>query len=392
MATPLPSGSPAVAFSDCVSGRLEDGVLVVVIDNPPVNAASTAVRKGLLAAIHHASDEDSVRGVVVTGAGRAFVGGADIREFDTPVVEPALPEVLALMEGSEKPVVAAINGVALGGGCEIALACHVRLASAEAKLGLPEVKLGIIPGAGGTQRLPRLTGMAAAVEMIATGRIVNAAEAHRLGIVDTVVQGDLLDTARKEAGRLAGAPPRRSGELRVPAFDAAVVDSAAAKALARSRGQAAPAEAIRLVRSAAELPFAEALIEERATFLRLRGSDQAKALRHVFFAERAAAKVRGIEGAEPRSVRTVAVIGAGLMGSGIAVCALDAGYQVICVEQTAERAAAGRDRIAALYDRAIASGRLDEAGKASRMARLRVADRLDAVADADLVIEAVFDD
>lgn len=382
----------AVVFSETVSGRVDDGVLVVAIDNPPVNAASTQVRAGLLGAVRHAAVRQEIRATVITGEGRAFVGGADIREFGAPVAEPALPEVLSAIEDSAKPVVAAINGVALGGGCEIALACHARVASADARVGLPEVKLGIVPGAGGTQRLPRLAGMAAAVEMIASGRIVDAAEAQRLGIVDAVVEGDLVAAAAARAGSLAGTALRRTGALDVPAFDSAAVDAAAAKATARSRGQAAPAEAVRLVRAAATLPLSAALAEERATFLRLRDSDQAKALRHVFFAERAATKVRGLDGAVARPVRSIAVIGAGLMGSGIAVSALDAGYTVTCVEQTAERAVAGRDRITALLDRAVASGRLDATGRTQRLERLTSADRLDAVAGADLVIEAVFDD
>ena len=176
------------AFSDSVSGKTEDGVLVVTIDNPPVNAASADMRAGLFAAIQHAGRSDDISAVVITGAGRTFVGGADIREFGAPMAEPTLPQVIDLIEASEKPVVAAINGAALGGGCEIALACHHRIASATAKLGLPEVKLGIVPGAGGTQRLPRLTGIAAAVELIASGRVISAGEALSLGIVDGVVR------------------------------------------------------------------------------------------------------------------------------------------------------------------------------------------------------------
>ena len=174
-------------FSPEISGRIEDGVLVVTIDNPPVNAASATMRAGLFAAVRHADASDEIRATVITGAGRNFVGGADIREFGAPMAGPALPELIALIEASDKPFVAAINGAALGGGLELALACHHRIAVTEAKLGLPEVKLGIVPGAGGTQRLPRLVGTAVAVEMIATGRIVAAAEALSLGIVDRVV-------------------------------------------------------------------------------------------------------------------------------------------------------------------------------------------------------------
>jgi len=380
-----------VTFSASVSGRLDDGVLVVTIDNPPVNAASADMRAGLFEAIRHAGEAEDVRAVVVTGAGHTFVGGADIREFGAPMAEPTLPQVVARIEASEKPVIAAINGVALGGGLEIALACHRRIAAPDAKVGLPEVKLGIVPGAGGTQRLPRLTGSAAAVELIATGRIVHAVEALSFGIVDSVAS-NLMADAVAAAVALAGRPLRRTGELAVPAEGSDAIERAAAKALSRARGQQAPAEAIRLVRGATARPLAEGLADERATFLRLRDSDQAKALRHVFFAERAAAKVAGLEDAKPRPVHTIGVVGTGLMGSGIAVAALDAGYRVVGVEPTAEAAAKGYDRIAALLDRAVNSGRLDEAGRAERLARLTVIGTAGQLAEADLVIEAVFDD
>ena len=339
---------PAAAgtrFSDTVSYRMEHGVLVVTIDNPPVNAASATMRAGLNCAIVHAGITEEVRAVVIIGSGRSFVGGADIREFGQPMAEPTLPQVVELIEASDKPVVAALNGVALGGGCEIALACHYRIASKAARIGLPEVKLGIVPGAGGTQRLPRLTGTLAAAEMIATGRIIGAEEAQSLGIVDKVTDGDLARQAIAAARRLVVTPPRRTGELAVAVGKGADVDALADKVLAKARGQIAPAEAIRLVRLAAEASLADGLAEERATFLMLRDSEQSKALRHVFFAERAAAKVPGIEHVEPRPVATIGVIGAGLMGSGIAVSALNAGYRVICIEQTAERATAGEKRI-----------------------------------------------
>ncbi|WP_457935606.1 3-hydroxyacyl-CoA dehydrogenase NAD-binding domain-containing protein [Mesorhizobium sp. 10J20-29] len=385
---------PAAAgtrFSDSVSYRKEHGVLVVTIDNPPVNAASATMRAGLKCAIVHAGITEEVRAVVIIGSGRSFVGGADIREFGQPMAEPTLPQVVELIEASDKPVVAALNGVALGGGCEIALACHYRIASRAARIGLPEVKLGIVPGAGGTQRLPRLTGTLAAAEMIATGRIIGAEEAQSLGIVDKVTDGDLPRQAIAAARRLVVTPPRRTGELAVAVGKGDDVDALADKVLVKARGQIAPAEAIRLVRLAAEASLADGLAEERATFLMLRDSEQSKALRHVFFAERAAAKVPGIEHVEPRPVATIGVIGAGLMGSGIAVSALNGGYRVICIEQTAERATAGEKRISALLDRAVASGRLDADGRADRLSRLEVTANMNEVATADLVIEAVFD-
>ncbi|MEP9385841.1 3-hydroxyacyl-CoA dehydrogenase NAD-binding domain-containing protein [Mesorhizobium sp. KR9-304] len=367
-------------------------MLVVTVDNPPVNAASADMRQGLFAAIDHAATADEIIGVVITGAGKTFVGGADIREFGKPMAEPLLPQLVNHIEASEKPVVAAINGAALGGGLEIALGCHHRIAAPVAKLGLPEVKLGIVPGAGGTQRLPRLAGVVAAAEMAATGRMVGAEEARALGIVDAVADGDLVASAVAAARDLAGRPPRRTGGLPVPAVDGEAFDRMATKVLTCARGQDAPGEALRLIRSAADRGLAEGLVDERATFIRLRDSEQAKALRHVFFAERAAAKVDGLEGIEPLWVAHIGIVGLGLMGSGIAIAALDAGYAVTGVETTAEAAAKGRERIAGLLDRNVASGRLDAAGREKRLARLTVSDRMEDLAEVDLVIEAVFDD
>ena len=232
----------------------------------------------------------------------------------------------------------------------------------------------------------------AAVELIASGRIVPATEALSLGIVDQVVAGELTANAVAAARNLVGHPLLRTGALAVPLVDIDAFEQAAAKVLSRARGQHAPIEAVRLVRSANQCSLLEGLAEERATFLKLRDTDQAKALRHVFFAERAAAKVAGLEGVVPRQVDTIGVVGTGLMGSGIAVAALDAGYRVIGIEQTMEAAAKGGERIAALLDRAVKSGRLDQQRRTERLGRLTVTANTDELADADLVIEAVFDD
>lgn len=381
-----------VTFTDTVRGTVSNGVLLIEIDHAPVNALSTDVRKGLLAAVAHGESTPDVTAMVITGAGNIFIGGADIREFGAPPAEPVLPAVLAAIENAAKPVVAAINGAALGGGLEVALATHRRIAGPAATLALPEVKLGIIPGAGGTQRLPRLIGIPAAIDMIATGRIAPAGEALKLGIVDRIESGDLRAAAAAEARSMAGASLRRSGTIEVPPASAEAIDASASKALARARGQIAPHEAVRLVRLSNQLSFAEALAEERRTFLVLRDSDQAAALRHVFFAERAAAKVPGLEDVKPRKAGTIGVVGLGLMGSGIATCALDAGYTVIGVEQTEDAAAKGRARIEGLLGRALQSGRIDAAGKTDRLNRLRTSGTLQALGAADLVIEAVFDD
>jgi 3-hydroxyacyl-CoA dehydrogenase len=381
-----------IAFSDTVRGTVSNNVLLIEIDHAPVNALSTDVRRGLLAAVAHGEATGDVVAMVVTGAGTIFIGGADIREFGAPPAEPVLPTVLAAIEDARKPVVAAINGAALGGGLEVALAAHRRIAGPAAGLALPEVKLGIIPGAGGTQRLPRLIGIPAAIDLIATGRMAPASEALQLGIVDRIESGDLRAAAIAEARSLVGTSLRRSGAIDVAPATAEAIDAAAGKALARARGQTAPREAVRLVRLSGERPFAEALAEERRTFLALRDSEQAAALRHVFFAERAAAKVPGLDDARPRKIETIGVVGLGLMGSGIATCALDAGYAVIGIEPTEDAAAKGRERIEGLLDRALQSGRIDAAGKADRLRRLTARTEMQSLDAADLVIEAVFDD
>ena len=337
-------------------------VKVFEIDNPPVNALSAEVRRGLQEAI---SDE-SCEAIVIIGAGSVFIGGADIREFDQAPVEPHLPDLLLALENLDKPVVAALNGAALGGGLETAMAAHYRIASPTATLACPEVKLGLIPGAGGTQRMPRLIGVTAASDLIATGRTIGAQEALDLGLIDRIETGDLRTAAIAQARSLIGTTPNRTGEKTVAAAEPATI---------KARGRIAPVEAVRLVSLAAEVPLADGLAEERATFLRLKQSPQSAALRHVFFAERASAKVAGLEEVKPRPLKTIGIVGTGLMGSGIAYAALKAGYRVIAVDQTEEMAAKGKERIEKLFK-----------------APVQVSHALDDLADADLVIEAVFDD
>lgn len=379
-------------FSTGVSSEEQHGVLVVTIDNAPVNALSAAVRAGLMRAVDYAAATSSIKAVVITGAGKTFVGGADIAEFNMPPTPPSLPDVFAAIEALDVPVIAAINGAALGGGLELALSCHHRIAYAGASLGLPEVKLGIVPGAGGTQRLPRLVGVRKAVEMIGSGRIIKSTEALSSGLVDAVAQGDVIAEAVEAARALMDEPLRRTGAMEVPAIDQEGVEAAAESILARSKGQNAPAEAVRLVQLAASSSIAEGLRNERATFLKLRDSDQATALRHVFFAERAAAKVPGLESIKARPVETIGIVGAGLMGSGIAVAALNGGYRVIAIETSSDAAHKGRARIAGLLERAVKSGRLDPAGLQQRVGNLVVSEDLHELGQADLIIEAVFDD
>lgn len=380
-------------FSSTVSATTNgDGVLLVLIDNPPVNATSSSVRSGLMAALDHAMTEDIVRGIIITGAGKVFVGGADIKEFGKPAEAPFLPEVYLRIEEFGKPVVAAVNGAALGGGCELALACHGRVAVPAASFGLPEVKLGIVPGAGGTQRLPRLIGVAAAAGMIGSGRTVKANEALELALIDRIAADDLILEASAFVVAMAGNALRRTGALAVEPVSDAEINAVAVKILGRARGQAAPVEALRLVKAAMRLSLTEGLAQERATFLRLRDSEEAEALRHVFFAERCAGKIDGLEKGKPRKLETIGIAGTGLMGAGIAVAALNGGYRVIGVEQTEDAANKGRERIAGLLDKAVKSGRLDAGTRDERLANLTVTAQLNELSAADVVIEAVFDD
>lgn len=370
-----------------------DGTVgVIMIDNPPVNAASHAVRAGLMAALAEANEDAQVQAIVLACAGRTFVAGADVKEFGQPPREPLLTEVVTAIEVSPKPVVAAVHGTALGGGFELALGAHARIASTDAQFGLPEVKLGIIPGAGGTQRLPRLVGVAAAMEIAASGRRVSAAEAVKLGAVDRIAKGDLIEDAKAFARELIGAPLRRTGELAVPAFDADAAQKQIAAIEKKARGQVSPGRASRMVLRAGSVSLQEGLAEERAAFRELVSSDQSVALRYVFAAERQAAKVAGIEGVEPRPVRTVGVVGAGLMGAGIAVSFADAGFSVVVVERDTAALEAGKARIRDIYQRVVKSGRISEAAMNERLSRLSCFDERKALADCDLIIEAVFDD
>lgn len=372
-----------------VSTRLLDGVLLVEIDNPPVNAASQAVRQGLLDAVAAAETDGNVAAMVIAASGRTFTAGADVNEFGKPPLEPLLPDLLNRIEACSKPVVVAWHGTALGGGCEIGLAAHGRIIDASGQVGLPEVKLGLVPGAGGTQRLPRLIGMAASIDLIGSGRMVGAGEALALGLVDQIAEGDLREAALAFARSLAGQPLRRTGALPPPAKGG---EAEAAAVLKRARGQIAPGEAVRLVRLSGETSFMEGAAEERRTFLALMQGEQAQALRHVFFSEREAGKLPGIDPASARPIHRIGVVGAGTMGSGIAVACLDAGYEVTVVETGAEALAKGRERIEGLLQRALAFGRLDAQGHAARLARLGLSLELAALATVDLVIEAVFED
>jgi 3-hydroxyacyl-CoA dehydrogenase len=374
--------------------RRDGEIAIVTVDNPPVNALKHEVRAGLAEALGQTRDDVAIKGVVIACAGRTFFAGADITEFGKPPQSPGLSEVIGVIEAMPKPVVAALHGTALGGGFELALACHFRVAVAGARVGLPEVKLGLLPGAGGTQRLPRLIGPEKALKMIVTGDPIEAREALADGVIDQIVEGHLMTGAIAFARRVVaeGRPLRRVRDRDDKLAAEGFAD--AAEALTRRlRGGEAPAACVEAVRNAIVLPFDEGLKREGELFRRLVAGDQSKAQRHVFFAEREAARVPGIpEGTKPRPIATAAVIGAGTMGGGIAMCFANAGIPVTIVETGRDLLQKGLDRVAANYRATVARGGLAAEEMERRMALIKGVSGLDAVATADVVIEAVFEE
>jgi 3-hydroxyacyl-CoA dehydrogenase len=372
-----------------------DTIALVAIDNPPVNAASHAVRSVLRAAIAGALADPAVAAIVLACEGRTFVAGADVREFDQPPAPPLLPEIIDAIESAGKPVIAAIHGTALGGGFEIALGCHWRIATAGAKLGLPEVTLGLLPGAGGTQRLPRLVGIEAALDMITGGKPVTAARALALGALDEIAGGDLREAALALARRIVaeGRPPRRTRDLPLRAPDAGTLERALGDIARKARGRVAPVRAAEAVQLALRLPFAEAAAREREMFLELRNSPQSRALRHAFFGEREVARIPDLpEGTPVREIRRAAVIGAGTMGGGIAMCFANAGLPVTLVEATADALDRGMATIRRNYAATVSRGGLTEDERDRRLARIAPTLAYEELREADIVIEAVFED
>jgi 3-hydroxyacyl-CoA dehydrogenase len=374
--------------------RRDGRTAIVTADNPPVNALKHEVRAGLTEALSRVRDDDGVEAVVIACAGRTFFAGADITEFGKPPQAPSLGEVIAAIEAMPKPVVAALHGTALGGGFELALACHFRVAAAGARVGLPEVKLGLLPGAGGTQRLPRLIGPEKALGMIVTGAPVAAPQALADGIVDEIAAGDLTTSAIAFARRVVA---ERKPLLLVRNRDDKLVAEGFADAAAaltqRLRGREAPAACVEAVRNAMILPFDEGLKRESELFQKLVAGDQSKAQRHVFFAEREAAKVPDMpDGTKPRPIANAAVVGAGTMGGGIAMCFANAGMPVTLIESGDDLLQKGLDRIAANYRATVARGGLAGEEMDHRMGLITGAVGIDAATNADVVIEAVFEE
>jgi 3-hydroxyacyl-CoA dehydrogenase len=390
-----PKTAPVLAAdSPLVTLAREGAVAVISIDHPPVNALSAGVRAGLLSALDAAASDESVRAIVLACAGPTFCAGADIREFDQPPQPPHLTDVIQRFADTAKPVIAALHGNALGGGCELAAGCHYRLAAPGTRIGLPEVNLGLLPGAGGTALLPRLIGFDAALAMMLDGKPRAVESAELAGFVDEIVPGDLRSAAVAWAQRQAGtdAAPRRTASRPLPEVVPEVFERYR-EAARRRRGEPAPEKIVAAVRRSIEMPFAEAVARARADFLALRDTPESKALRHAFFAEREAGKLpAGVRVAAPRALHAAAVIGAGTMGQGIAIALLDAGLDVTLIETAASALARAQQRVAAHYQTATAKGRLTSDAATAALSRLHGATRIAAIAAADLVIEAVFED
>ncbi|HYX65489.1 MAG TPA: 3-hydroxyacyl-CoA dehydrogenase NAD-binding domain-containing protein [Burkholderiales bacterium] len=375
---------------------VRDGIAVITMDNPPVNGLGNALRARLLELLKKADADPAVKAVVLIGAGKAFSGGADIREFNKPREKPDLPDVNDLQDGMKKPLVAAIAGFALGGGLELALACHYRIAAPGAQLGLPEVKLGILPGSGGTQRLPRIVPVADAVTMMTTGNPIRAEQAHALGLVDELAKGpDLLAAAIDYAKQLVAEkkPLRRIRDMNAKVDDPrnffAQVRQEVGKA---SRGYPAPLEIVGCIEAAVTQPFDEGRKFERERFAVLVETSESKALRHAFFAERQTTKIPDVpEDTATRPIRKAAVIGAGTMGGGIAMSFANAGIPVTVVETAQDALDRGLAKIRGNYAATVAKGRLGQGDMDKRMALIRGTLNLGQIADADIVIEAVFE-
>jgi 3-hydroxyacyl-CoA dehydrogenase len=384
--------------SEVVKVERHDAVAIVTVDSPPVNALSVAVRKGILECVKSAIADPQVQAIVLACAGRTFIAGADITEFGKPPQSPSLHDVIEVLESSPKPIVAAIHGTALGGGLETALGAHFRVATRDAKLGLPEVKLGLLPGAGGTQRLPRAVGPELAVKMIVGGDPISAAEALKNGLIEEIIDGDPAVGGEAFARKvLAEKRPLRKlrdddSKLAAAKADKSIFTNAAAAANKRTRGLEAPLAAAEAVSYSLDTPFDAALNKERDLFLKLMNGDQSKAQRYAFFAEREAAKVSGVpDGTKPRKVERVAIIGAGTMGGGIAMSFLNAGIPVTLIETGEEQLKRGLGIMQKNYEATAARGGIPADAPAKRMGLVTGVVGLENVKDADLIIEAVFE-
>jgi 3-hydroxyacyl-CoA dehydrogenase len=382
-----------------ISTKLHHDVLIVTSNNPPVNALGAAVRKGLVAAIEEAEANEAVKAVVIRCEGQTFFAGADVSEFGTPKAfeQPMLPQVVDIIENCTKPVVAAIHGTALGGGLEVALASHYRVAVPQAKFGVPEVKLGLLPGAGGTQRLPRVAGVPLALDMATSGKMISAGDAQGAGLIDRIVEGDLVQHAVAFAEEVKDIRPlpkssELDGKLEEARANPGLFDEFRKANARKFRGFDAPEANIQCIEAAVAKPYAEGIQVERQKFMELMSGTQAKAQQYFFFAERKAAKIDGIdESVKPRTIAKVGVLGAGTMGGGIAMNFLSAGIPVTIVEMAQEALDRGTGVIRKNYEASAAKGRFTSDQVEGAMGLLNPTLDFDALADCDLIIEAVYE-
>lgn len=375
--------------TDTIHYETEGSVAVIIIDNPPVNTGSWSVRKGLLDAVEKFSRDDSLTAAIIIGKDKKFISGSDLKEFGKPITPPELPQVIEAIEKCPKPIIAALSGATLGGGYELALGCDARIASVNTIVGLPEVTLGMLPGAGGTQRLPRLIGIAKSIDVICTGKRLKANDALNLGMIDAITDGNLKEfaidfaqTAVKKVLAFKNVAEDQSPEL----------DVIVKKALKTGKNRPQVQEAIRLIKATATHEFYETLAEERQVFQKLRVASDAFALRHLFFAETKAKKAINLKEMNTKPLQNIVVVGAGTMGLGIAVATLKAGFNVTVYDQSTSALVNCKDKIDAIYQKDIAAKRMTSTQVDAQMAKLELSSDDHAFEHADLVIEAIFED
>ncbi len=369
-------------------------IAIITVDNPPVNALSHSVRQGIVDCLQQALDDPSIEGIVLACAGKTFIAGADISEFGKTPLEPHLPDVLNKLQNSNKLIVAALHGTVLGGGFETALSCHYRVAKAGTKVGLPEVNLGLIPGAGGTQLLPRIAGVNLALEMASSGKHKTVESVAEQSVIDLIVDSEDLSEAAINFAleKLADGQPLPDITSRTADVGDVNFDSWRQTLSKRAKGQNAPQRVVDSIENATKLSFSEGLKKEREMFVACRDSSQSSAMRHAFFAEKKASKLEGISSdIKPSSINSVAVIGAGTMGQGIAICFADAGIKVTLLELAEANLQKGLSAIQKNYQKLVAKGRLSEAQAATRFENIRGTCSYQDLADIDLVVEAAFE-
>ena len=384
-------------MNDIVTVEVTDDIALVIISNPPVNAINQKVRSGLMTAFQTVDQDNNIRAVVLKCAGRTFMAGADIKEFDEPIADPGYHEVFRVIESCSKPVIAAMHGTALGAGLEAALACHYRCAVENARMGLPEVSLGIIPGAGGSQRLPRLIGAKAALEFILGGVTVSATGAYKIGILDRVIKEDLMEGTLEYIGSLLadGVGPRKVSEMLVDksGYGEEFLVDARKLSARRLRGQNAPNLVIEAINNAVNLPFEEGIRKEKIIGDKALVSKEAKALRNFFFSEREIGKIPGISSDTKRmQINNVAILGSGTMGGGIAMNFANAGIPAVILDVSEAVLQRGIAVVRENYENTVKRGRLSKSDMVDRMALISGTTDYNAIAESDLVIEAVFED